>query len=218
MFGCIRRLGCLLLLAALAVAAFLLRDRWWPSRDSTTASKAAAETPIWELLTPEGAERGRRAVASLEGPAGPVFVNLSGGDLASYVFTGIAKQLPPSARDVRAAVIGERLYVKALIAMSDVGGPAVLGPLASFLADRDTVTLGGSFEMVRPGLAQYRVQEIRLRELGVPRKLLPRLVGQLRRGSLPEGVSGDALPLVVPGYIGDVRIARGRVTLYKTVQ
>lgn len=217
MFGCVRKLGCLALLVLAVGAALLTRDQWWPSSGGAPAV-ATSETPHWEPLTEAGAQRARRAVASLGVPSGPVFANVQAGDLASFIFTGVARQLPPSAREVRAAVIGERLYVKALIAMKDVGGPRVLGPLASFIAEQDTVTLGGTFEIVRPGLAQFRVEEIRLRELGVPRKLLPRLVGQIRRGALPDGVSPDALPLEVPSYIGDVRIARGRVTLYKTTR
>jgi len=33
----------------------------------------------------------------------------------------------------------------------------------------------------------------------------------------PEGVAENGVPFEVPPYIGDVRIANGRVTLYKTV-
>ena len=41
---------------------------------------------------------------------------------------------------------------------------------------------------------------------------------EMRRGARPEGVTDDALPLVVPSYIGDVRIGQGKVTLYKSVK
>jgi len=31
----------------------------------------------------------------------------------------------------------------------------------------------------------------------------------------PAGLAPDGLPLVTPTYIGDVRVANGRITLYK---
>ncbi|MFL5575459.1 MAG: hypothetical protein ACJ79S_05765 [Gemmatimonadaceae bacterium] len=219
MLGCLRRLGCIVLvLLLLCAVAWFTRDRWYPRLRGATGTAAAPSTAIvWEPLTAEGAERARQAVASLDRRSGPAFATTRPGDISAYVFTGVARQLPPSAEDVRAAAIDDRLYVKALVDLNDFGGGKVLGPLAGFLGDRDTVQLGGDFEILRPGLAQFRVREIRLRELSVPRRLIPRLVAQIRRGGHPEGVADDALPLVVPRSIGDVRVARGRVVLYKTV-
>jgi hypothetical protein len=40
----------------------------------------------------------------------------------------------------------------------------------------------------------------------------------LDRGTRPVGVDTDALPLPLPSYIGDIRMANGKVTLYKNVQ
>ena len=108
--------------------------------------------------------------------------------------------------------------MKSLVNLTDFGGAKVLGPLAGFLSERDTVVFGGNFELLRPGLAQFHVQEIKLRQLSVPQAAIPRLLARIRRGARPTGVADDALPLVVPGYIGDVRVGQGRVTLYKTVR
>lgn len=214
MFGCIRKLGCLLLILV-GVVAWLTRDRWLHYTRSTPAE--APVTIVWEPLTEEGSRRARVAVNTLGRASGPVFVNLPPGDLASFVFTGIARQLPPSAQNVRAAVIGDKLYVKALVALKDFGGPQALGGLGGFLAERDTVTFGGNFEIVRPGLAQFRVSELKLGGLAIPQRMLPRMVSTIRRGAQVEGVTTDGLPLEIPRYVGDVRVARGRITLYKTV-
>jgi len=105
----------------------------------------------------------------------------------------------------------------ATVRLSELGGAAVLGPLASMLSERDTIRFGGVFEVVRPGLAQFRVQEIRVRDFPVPVRLIPRLLQQTRRGARPEGLSDDGLALTIPPHIGDVRIANGRVTMYKNV-
>jgi hypothetical protein len=206
-----RKLGCtaLVFLAGAAVAIWLYLER--PRQAAETASTA----PVWEPVTPEGAERARAAVQLLSRPTGPVFTNISGADLAAYVFDELSKQLPPSAQQLEAAVIDDRLHVRALVKISDFDGSGALGPLAGMLGDREPVEFGGTLDLVRPGLAQYRVKELRLRELSVPSRLIPRLLQRVARGSRPAGLAEDGLPLEVPSFIADVRIAQGRVTLYK---
>jgi hypothetical protein len=217
--GCLRRAGCIVLvLIALAAVAWFTRDRWYGGRFGGASPSRTAAGVEWEPLTPEGAARARAAVGSLGQRSGPVYANTRAGDLAAYLFTGLQRQLPPSASDIEAAVIGNRLYVRSLVNLTDFGGAKVLGPLAGFLSERDTVVFGGDFELLRTGLAQFHVREIKLRQLSVPQKAIPRLLAQIRRGARPAGVADDALPLVVPDYIGDVRVGQGRVTLYKTVK
>ena len=216
--GCMRKLGCLVVLLVLAVALWLTRGRWLPLvRGGGNDAVASSTDGVWEPLTTAGAERARKAIDGLASKSGPVFANLRPGDVASYVFVALRRELPPSAENVAATVIGDRLYVRADIKLTDIGGAAVLGPLASFLSDRETMMFGGTFEVLRPGLAQFHVQELKLRELSIPQRMIPKLVQKIGRGSRPEGVAPDALPLLVPEQIGDVRVARGRVTLYKNV-
>jgi hypothetical protein len=216
--GCIRKLGCLVLLVLLAAALWLTRGRWLPLvRGGGGAATATSTEGVWEPLTTAGAERARKAIDGLASRSGPVFANLRPGDVASYVFIALRRELPPSAENVAATVIGDRMYVRADVKLTDVGGAAVLGPLASFLGDRETMMFGGTFEVLRPGLAQFHVQELKLRELSIPQRMIPRLVQKIGRGSRPPGVAPDALPLLVPEQIGDVRVSRGRVTLYKNV-
>ena len=126
------------------------------------AAEATSAAPVWEALTPEGAERARAWVRLLSRPTGPVFTNVAGADLAAYVFDELSKQLPPSAQQLEAAVIDDRLHVRALVKVSDFGGAGSLGPLAAMLGDREPVEFGGTLELVRPGLAQYRVKVLRL--------------------------------------------------------
>ena len=172
----------------------------------------------WEALTTERAERGRVAVESLGQRSGPVFANLSAAEAASYIFLVVAKQLPPSAKNAEAMVSGDRLQVRSDVKLSDFGGAASLGPLASLLGDRDSVRLGGTINMIRPGLGEFRLREVKLGKLNVPSPLIPRLTGQIRKGDRVEGTSSDGLPMKFPDYISDVRISNGRITLYKNVQ
>ena len=207
-----RKIGCLVVLLLGVVVGWLLRDQLFRGVRSGDTSTTAA---TWERLSPEGASRMRAALAKLQNPRGPVFVSVRPADLASYVYEQLARQLPPSADSVEAGAFGERLYVRASVKPSDFGGSDALGPLAGFLADRERMQFGGGFHIIRPGLAEFRVQEIRFRDFPVPTGAIPRLLRRIEKGARPAGVSEDGLPLVVPSYIGDVRIAPGTVTLYR---
>jgi len=214
--GCLSRIGCLVVIAVIAVVAWLTSDQWLP-RITGHATTTTASGPVWEPITPQGAERTRQLLNRLSQPSGPVFGNVSGGDVASYVYQSLAKQLPPSAENIQAAVIGDRLYIRASVRLQDLGGTSVLGPIAGMLGDREQMQFGGTFHVIRPQLAEYQVKDIKVRDLSLPQPMIPRILRQTERGSRPEGLSADGLPLVVPKYLGDVRIANGRVTLYKTV-
>ena len=234
--GCLRRLGCLVILLLVIPLLWITRDRWL-HRLTGARPSATSSAVVWEPLTDAGAARARTAVASLGQRSGPVFTNVRAGDLASYVFVALQRQLPPSAQDTRAAVIGERLYVKSLVNLRDFGdaktlgplgsflperdtvlfgGAKTLGPLGSFLPERDTVLFGGDFAVIEPGLAEYRVQELKVGRLSVPQAMIPKLLQRMRTGGQRQKLSPNGLALAIPKSVGDVRIARGRVTLYKT--
>ncbi|HEV7990766.1 MAG TPA: hypothetical protein VGP25_03030 [Gemmatimonadaceae bacterium] len=211
--GCIARLGCLVLLACLAIGGWLTRDRWLSKISGSPATSAES---TWQPLTPAAGARGKRAIDDLAKPSGPVFSNLSASEVASYVFQSAAHTIPASADSAEAAVIGDVLYVRAVVPVKEVAGSGVLGPLAGLLNDRERLQLGGSFRVVRPGLSEFKIREIKLRDFKVPTGAIPRLVQQISHGERPEGIASDALPVTTPRSLADVRIANGHVTLYKT--
>jgi hypothetical protein len=157
-------------------------------------------------------------VESLGARSGPVFANLSASDAASFIFLAAARQLPPSAQNVSAAVIGDRLYVRGYVSIKELGGKDVVGPMASLLGDRDTLQLGGTINVIQPGLGQFRVRDVKFARLDVPSLIIPRLIARIRRGQVPPGIAEDAFPMPLPSYISDVRIADGRITVYKNTQ
>jgi hypothetical protein len=223
MKGCFRRLGCLVLIIGLAALWY------WYARVERPAATTAASTDAvtgaasvntgWRPLTAADAERGRVAVEALAQRSGPVFANLSPAEAASYIFLVVAKQLPPSARNVEASIVGNRLYVRSEVDLKDFGGAGQLGTLGMLLGSRDSVLLGGTIHMLKPGLAEFQLQEVKLGRLQVPKSLIPRLIAQMTRGKKKvEGVSETGLPMVMPPYISDVRIANGKITLYKSVK
>lgn len=215
--GCIARLGCLVLLVLLAVAGWFTRDRWMSKLPGAKpAATTTSMTSTWQPLTPAAAARGRRAIESLNSPSGPVFTNLSAAEITAYVSQAAGQMLPSSADSVEAAVIGDAMYLRAIVPMKDLAGSGALGPLGGLLNDRERVQLGGTFRVVRPGLSEFQIRSVKLRDFTVPSGAIPRLVQQITKGRHIEGIAPDALPVPTPRNLADVRIANGRVTLYRT--
>ena len=213
MFGCIRKLGCLVFLLLLGGGIYLYMQK--KDGSSSSASVPASARPLWEPITPLNAERGKREVESLRDSRGPVFANLTGAEAASFIFLSAARQLPKGAESASASVQGNELVVRSAINLSDFGAKKVLGPLAGILGERDTLMLGGHINIVQPGLGEFEVTRLKIGKMTVPSPLIPRLLNELRKGDRPVGVAPNALPMPVPEYISDVRIANGRITVYK---
>lgn len=218
MKGCFRFIVALVLIA-LAAGLWYFYSKSEHSSASARGPSIVVATKEWQPLTPEDAERGRQKVQSLAQQSGPVFANLTPAEAASYIFLVVAKQLPQSARNVEASIKGDRLYVRSEVDLKDFGGAGSLGALGALLGDRDSVRLGGSIKMLRPGVAEFQVRELKIGRLDVPSALIPRLLNEMKKHNKPvEGVSQSGLPMVMPSYISDVRIADGKITLYKSVQ
>jgi len=223
MKGCFRRAGCLILLIALVALWY-----WYAKVERPASTKTSTEVSAttgatltntgWEPLTIPDADRGKAAVEGLAQRSGPVFANLTPAEAASYIFLVVAKQLPPSAKNAEAAIRGDRLYVRSEVEMKDFGGTGQLGNLGFLLGSRDSVLLGGTIQMLKPGLGQFLVQELKIGRLDVPQGLIPRLIAQLKKANTVQGLAPNGLPMVMPSYISDVRIANGKITLYKSVQ
>jgi len=222
MKGCLKRAGCLVILICLIALWYWYARVERPAATTTsaasTATTATSVSSGWQPLTAADAARGQVAVQSLGRQSGPVFANLTPAEAASYIFTVVAKQLPPSAKNVEAAIIGDRLYVRSDVELKDFGGAKSLGPVGMLLGERDSVRFGGTINMLKPGLGEFLVQEVKLGRIDVPSGLIPRLLTQMKRGKPVEGISQNGLPMVMPAYISDVRISGGKITLYKSVK
>ncbi len=209
-----RKFGCLLIILALGVGAWYWYARVRPAKTAAPTTVVSA-TKLWQPITPADAQRGKAALQALSRPSGPVFANLTAGEVASYIFLVAAKQLPPTLRGAEAAVIGNRLYVRSEVELKELGGSGALGALGALLGDKDSVTLGGTINMLGPGRGEFLIQEVKIGRLDLPSALIPRIVSRIKTGSR-EGVSSNGLPMTMPQYISDVRIANGKITLYKT--
>lgn len=226
--GCLSRLGCLVvLLVALGAGYWLYGDRL-PGELGSLAGRAARavtkdttrvdrERGVAWVSLDESSTAGIENVARLGRASGPAFVTLSANDLAGFISTALARFMPRSAVAPQVAVSGDRVLMRAEVDLRDFAGEGAFGSIiGSAMNGRDTLRLGGTLRLVRPGLAEYRVRELRIKGIDVPPRVIPGLVGTLkRRVRGADSLSSDALPVPLPRYVGDVRVQNGRITLYR---
>src|SRR5262249_449844 len=122
--GCIPRLGCLFLLVVVAIGAWLTRDRWMARLEQGTShAPSAVVTPVgWEPLPAAAADTTGAALKRLSEPRGQVFETISPAALASYVYQQVAKRMPTAADSVEAMANGDKLSLRAVVSVSDLGG------------------------------------------------------------------------------------------------
>ena len=211
MFSCLGRLGCLFLILVAGAYAYLTRDRWIARVTGGTDST----TVTWQPVTDPGAKEAEQALAALQRKDGPAYVTMSAAELAALMVASTGHRLPASLDSVEAAVIDETVRVRARVRLDDIRGLDALGPLAGVLGNTERIEFTGTMAVLRPGLGEFRVASVKIRDFQLPRAAVPRLLARLDSSVRPEGVSPDGIAITIPDYIGDVRIARGEITLYK---
>jgi len=218
--GCARRLGCLVGLAGLVGLAWVTRDRWTPWLPSAVGGTGSADAsgggaaPVWGLVTPGGASHAEHLILGLGQRPSPPYTQLLPADFAAYLLMDISGRIPPAADSTRAAIVDQRLALRTVVDVDRLGGRAVLGPLATVIGKREPLSLAGTVDVVRPGVGEFRVEELRIHDLPVPSALIPQLIHRIENGAHPPGIAQNGLLLNVPPYVADIRIARGRVAVY----
>jgi hypothetical protein len=212
---CLFRLGCFAVLLVLGVAAWLTRDEWMPRVTGRLAPKAApAARDALDPVSDAGAARTQNALNRLAQREGQVYEQLTGADVASLALTALAKD-SGMVDSVRAGVVGNELRVHGIVNTDSVGG--AVGVASVMLKAREPIELSGTMHVVRPGLGQFTITRVKIRDFTLPDGAIPAVVTAMSRGSR-NGLSDRGFAVPLPDYIGDIRIANGRVTLYKTVR
>lgn len=183
-----------------------------PSAEGSAAARAIA----WASLN-DATAGGGDAVARLARPNGPQYVTLGAGDLAGFLASALARNLPRSAIDPQVAVAGDRILLRAVVDLREFAGQGAFGGvIGAAMNGRDTLFLSGTLHALRPGMAQYRVRELRLKGISVPPRVIPSLLGTIRPHVVVDSLAPDAMPIPMPRVVSDVRVHQGRVTLYRT--
>jgi hypothetical protein len=211
MFGCIGRIVVVCILAVLGAVGWFTRDRWLGPK---VVPAPASATTDWKPVTDSAGQHVKAQLQALGTKGGKAYVNVKAQDLLAYVMSSFRGLLPASAKNVEARVAGDLLMVKGDVDIAEMGGSKVLGPLAGMLSNREPLELGGTLELIKPGLAQLRVKSIKVKELDIPSRIIPSIMGQLRKGPRPDGLAEDGVALMLPANIGDIRVKDGKITVY----
>lgn len=222
MFGCIGRVVVLLLLVVAGAAAYATRGRWEPRlREKLGVRPAAtAAVPAWEPVTAAGALRVRTAMTEMRRPTGPAFINVNVGDLVAFAIDSAFSGRASGRSETKAAeaLAGENtISIRTTVNMKDIGRGGALGPLGSLLEGDQRVEVRGRLELTGAGKGQLRVERVALGNLVVPSGAIGPLMQRLapRKGS---SGTGAVIAFSLPPEIADIRVAPGRVTLYKAAR
>jgi len=217
MFGCLGRLGCLLLLAVLAVGGWFTKPWWYPRVRALVVAEAPAASLTWKPISPEAASRGSRAAERMAEKTGPVYADLTPAEFAAWQLEPAMKIFGASAANPEATVHGDTLLLRANVSVAELGDPKQLGPLASMLDGRQPVLIGGRLSMARPGVLALQVTQMSVKELRLPGRLVEKIVQRISVTQRGDSVPANAIALRVGRHIADVRVAGGKVVLYKAV-
>jgi len=214
--GCIARLGCLVVLLITGIVGWFTRDMWMPTRLRGTPPVAAVSTN-WQPLDRSGAARTSAALAKLNQPSGPAFQTVAVNDLAAFAVGEISRQLPSSVDSLATRTSGDTVFMRANVRIADLGGGSALGALGGMLHDRETVQVAGTMHVVEPGVSELQVQSVKIRNLPIPRGMIPDLIRHIS-GGRRAGSSPSSITVPTPKSLGDIRVSRGKATLYKSGQ
>lgn len=219
--GCLRRLGCLLLLAIVAGGTlWVTSSRWLPLLPGwvpgSASARAIATDSGWVLVTPAGATRAEHALTALREPSARVYTTVSPAEFAGYVLMDLSGRLPPEGDSTAAIVVENQLRVRTSLDIRALGGQDVWGFVSDLIGTRAPLVFTGTFDIVRPGIAEFRVTELSIHGLQVPGPMIPRLLRRVDSGLHPSGMAANALLVNVPAYVADVRASSGKILIYKS--
>ena len=222
MFGCVGRIVVVAVLVVVGVVAWFTRGAWDPIVRAKLGLRpvVAAPAPAWEPVTAAGAGRVRAAIAGMQRHGGPAYLNVKAGDLVAFVLDSMLhtwSSATPGAAGAEAMAGENTVSIRGSLHMKDLGGAAALGPLAGMLEGDQPIELRGRLEVTADGRGLFRVERIALKDLVLPSAAIGPIVRRLAAGGgAPADL--DAIALVLPAGIADIRVSRGRVTLYRAVQ
>lgn len=210
MSGCLRRIGCLVVLLAGIVAAWMTRDLWW----ERVTGRAVTDTREWKSAPADSEPRiSRSAVGARSGPA---FVSLSPGQLAALLRDATNTMSIPI-RDPEVAIAGDRVSVRGRVSINATTVARELGPLASLLKGEQVVTLSGRPRVESKGRGVVVVDEVRIAGAEVPGPAVRAVLAQLGGRSAGSEGGEPSISFSLPLTVGDIRVVRGKLVIYRDV-
>jgi hypothetical protein len=198
MRGCLRLVFGVAVLATLAVAAFLNRDRL-----DEVWRKARVEVPVLgsrdEALaagTPELADRAEEKLAALAS-GDHARVSLTEPELQSLLRYRYAELLPAFIDSPRVEIDGSRLRLRGRLPVDKLPSVSEFGDLAALLPDTTDFAVTGQLLPLDSGRVALAVDEASAESIPLPRRLIAGALSRLGRTDEP-GLPADALAVPLP--------------------
>jgi hypothetical protein len=213
--GCLRRIGCLIIVALVLCAGYVTRHRWMSYVPMVTHRQADVIAGLkWKPVMPTGPAVARAAIARLDSFDGPVFVNVAAPDFVAFALDSAVPGITDGSRLAAAAVSGGQVYVRAVVRVADLGAENV--PLLGGIAEKAaTIVIGGTLVVTRPGTGEWMVKEIDVDAIHVPAAAVARVAHAFAARLKRAGSTDEALAFAIPSRVADVRVRNGSVVLYK---
>ncbi len=209
MMGCLTfpfRVLSLLLILALAAGGWLYRDQlleWGRGLSGRRHATLSVGRP-----SPAGLARARAAIARLQ--RGSVdSVVLDADESASLMAEAIGPVVAGQLDSVRVRLSDGRVGFDGSLRTSRLPRE-LLGPLAVAVRSREPISATGAVRMVQPGLGEWDIDRLSIRDIPLPREAVPRLLARALGDSARR-----TLPLELPQAVRDLRVRPDGVTLYR---
>ena len=207
--GCLRRLGCLVILLAAVVAGWLYRDRivalWHRLRGVPAAAPVTYAAPA-----PGAAREGEGALERLARRGGPAYVDVTAAELASLIEEHLQGPGGRILDSVGVALGEQRVEVRGSLDVSAVPR-RLLGPLAEGLGRREPVVAGGVLAARPDGRVAWTIDALEIRDFPFPRAVIPAILHAM---NLTDGRDAS-VPIPFTEGVGDVRVSPSGIRLYR---
>jgi len=207
--GCLRRIGCLVILVAAALAGYLYRDRIVAAYRRVRGVPAPPPI-VYVAPVPGAADRAEAALERLVRPGGPAYVDVTAAELAALIERQLAGPGSRVLDSVAVALGDQRVEVRGSLDVSAVPH-RLLGPLAEGLGRREPVVAGGTLTAQPDGRVAWTIDELRIRDFPFPHAVIPAILHVM---NLTDGKAA-AVPIPLPPGVGDVRVSPAGIRLYR---
>lgn len=200
-FGCLRRIVSLVVLAALAFVAWQYRATIMAAWQRFRGAQPVAEAP------PADVQRSAQAKYAALAGRQPARVALSGDELQALLRTRFAGLLPRWVDSARIELQGEQVRLSGRVPVDRMPEVKGLGEVAGLLPDTTEVAVKGQVIPLGRGRVALAVDQVSAAHVPLPRRLVPRILAGLKRGQPAEASApADALVLPLPRTISSAYV------------
>lgn len=212
--GCLKsiayQIGCLLVMIALAIGAFIYREQVVALYHKLRGTPARAET-VYVMPGPDSKREADQRIAQLTRRGGPAYVDLEADHVAALLQDAIGRTGSRGLDSIQVGLMDDEIRVKGSLDLTRVPRD-LLGPLRNMVGEREPVIIGGGVASDTAGRMMIDVTTLRVADFPFPRATIARL---LREARIP-GLEGSRVVLPAIDGIGDVRVSPDGLRIYRS--